>query len=143
MKVEYNIMTEANPEEITSLIENLGYKPALDTTDEPVFMDNGGVELRLVSSKNQEVFEDQLDFYLDRQNNENFIKNPKSYLCSDLDDSSMINEEFAIETGLLERKLSPQEMAEKANQDFKKISQELINKGYKTDFYETKHGFDI
>lgn len=139
MNIEYNIMTEAPLEVVANLVEKAGYKKTVDDMDYPIFRNKDFIGLRL-----EEADEDFFDMYQgERRDKKEFIKNPKSYLRSDIDGSLMIDEEYLIETGQLEKKLSKKEMEKQVKSDFDIINRVLIKQRYKADFYETKEGFDI
>ncbi len=132
-------MTEAPLEIVATLIEKASYKKTLDEMDYPIFRNKNFIGLRL-----ERTDEDFFDMYQgERRDKKEFIENPKSYLRSDIDNSLMIDEEYLIEEGKLERKLSKSEMEKQVKNDFESINISLIKQGYKTDFYETKEGFDI
>jgi len=143
MDIEYNLMSEAPLEILTNLVERAGYRETKDDMDYIIFRNKDFIGLRLEGA-NEESFEDSFDFYQgERRDKKEFVKNPKSYLFSDIDEYSMIDEEYLIEEGQLERKLNEREVQERLKKDFESINNSLIRKGYKTDFYETKQGFDI
>ncbi len=139
MDIEYNIMTEAPLEIVANSVEKAGYKKTVDDMNYPLFRNKDFIGLRL-----EEADEDFFDMYQgERRGGKEFIETPRAYLRSDIDDSLMIDEEYLIETGQLERKLNKEEMEKQVKKDFEIINKTLIEQGYKADFYETKEGFDI
>ncbi len=139
MDIEYNLMTEAPLETVANLLNSLSYKKTLDEMDCLIFRNKDFIGLRL-----EEADEDFFDMYQgERRDKKEFIETPRSYLRSDIDGSLIIDEEYLIETGQLERKLSKKEIEKQVKNDFEIINKALIEQGYKADFYETKEGFDI
>ena len=139
MNIEYNIVTEAPLEVVANAVEKAGYKKTADDIDYPIFRNKDFIGLKL-----KKADEDFSDMYQgERRDEKKFIENPKSYLRSDIDCSLMIDEEYLIEEGKLEKKLSKKEMEKQVKWDFEVINIVLIEQGYKADFYETKEGFDI
>jgi hypothetical protein len=142
MDKEYNLMTDVSRDVISNSLKEKGYSEIeVESWESPLFRDKSFIGIKL-----DDVDEINFDLYqAERKKEMDFIKEPKFFLHSDIENSLMeIDEEYLMEEKGLEEPLGDRgDLERKMSETFENISDSLRKNGYKTDLYETEEGFDL